>query len=166
MPDKTWKAFERATAKKLSLWLSGGKSSKVLCRQALYGRMIERKYGDLAIHPDCPVLFTDRARAFMARYFVDCKRRKAFDDLAKMMSGRGAAWKWWEKALAQARAVGKIPVLIVQYRRAPWLIMLRMQAPEPLDGYGWLEVYKPRCPEGLYMTRLDSLLMHPSGALF
>lgn len=102
MADQAWKAHERATAAAFSRWLTEGREGQVISRQALHGRMVERLWGDLAIHPDCPARWQPAAAWFMGRVFVDCKRRAAFTLPAMLSSPGHAFWAWWEKITDQS----------------------------------------------------------------
>lgn len=100
--DQAWKAHERAVAAAFSRWLAGGREGQVISRQALHGRMVERLWGDLAIHPDCPARWQPTASWFMGRFFVDAKRRAAFSLPAMVASPRHEFWSWWAKLSDQA----------------------------------------------------------------
>lgn len=112
MADHAWKRFERRVAEGFSRWLSGGKSSQVLARQSLLGRMVERLHGDLAPHPDCPEKYKTSAAWFMSRFQIDAKRRKAFSIESVLHQPAHQLWSWWAK-LTEDTAQDKYPVLVL-----------------------------------------------------
>lgn len=101
MADSAWKVFERTTALAFSTWMAQGvrgvEGERILARQSMMGRMIERKYGDLAIHPKCSDRFLPMARWFMERFQVDAKNRKAFRLPGLLTSPAHVFWGWWAK---------------------------------------------------------------------
>lgn len=114
MADKPWKKWERTVAERFSRWLSYGKCPKVICRQALMGRMVERIYGDMAIHPNCPDKYRPMADWFMKTFIVDAKNRKSFR-LASLLTSPKHEFFWWhDKLLGDAvRAGGKRPIMVL-----------------------------------------------------
>lgn len=115
MASSSWKVWERTCSKVFSRWLSGAidkesprvEEERVVCRQSLMGRMVERKYGDLATHPDCSDAMRPRADWFMKTFMVDAKKRAAFRLPGLLTSPDHEFWKWWEKLSEDAGAQGK-----------------------------------------------------------
>lgn len=105
-----WKGFERQVGGVFSRWISSpwvkGGRNDLICRQALYGRMIERKYGDLAIHPDCPEKWKAPARWFMDTAMVDAKARASFRIASLLTNPNHAFYKWWAKLTHDAAMAG------------------------------------------------------------
>jgi len=93
----SWKQWERVVAEKLSRWLTEGKCRTVVSRQSLMGRMVERIYGDMAIHPDCPEKHLPIARLFMDWFYVDAKNRQAFRLPGLLTQAKHPFWGWWNK---------------------------------------------------------------------
>lgn len=104
-----------------SRWLSGAlekespraEENRVVCRQSLMGRMVERKYGDLAIHPDCSERMRPRADWFMRTFMVDAKKRASFRLPSLLTSPGHEFWKWWEKLSVDAGEQGKRRLMIL-----------------------------------------------------
>lgn len=121
MSDSPWKVWERTCAERFSLWLSGrlGKESpkvdeaRIVCRQSLMGRMVERKYGDMAIHPDCAEKYRPAARWFMEKFHVDAKKRAAFRLPGLLTSPLHQFWDWWMKITNEAGAGGKYRLMVL-----------------------------------------------------
>jgi hypothetical protein len=101
MPDSPWKKWERLVAERFSKWLAQGvegvESERILSRQALMGRMVERTYGDITVHPKCAPRFLPMAKWFMERFQVDAKNRKAFRLPGLLTGVQHPFWGWWEK---------------------------------------------------------------------
>jgi hypothetical protein len=101
MPDSPWKKWERQVAVLFSRFLAQGgtgvEAERILSRQALMGRMIERTYGDLTVHPKCSDRFRPMAKWFMERFQVDAKNRKAFRLPGLLTGAEHPFWGWWEK---------------------------------------------------------------------
>lgn len=116
MGDTAWKAWEREVGKAISRWLTGALSkprNDLVARQALYGRMIERKYGDMAPHPDCPEAWRPAVAWFMATFHVDAKNRKKFR-LPGLLTGKDHEfWSWWAKLSHEAAMAGAKKRLMV-----------------------------------------------------
>lgn len=150
----------------LSRWLSNGRCGTVLSRQSLHGRMVERIWGDLAIHPDCPPRWRPRADWFMETFFVDAKNRKSFSVSALLMGSNHPFWSWRAKALEQADKKHMLLVLMDRRRRlvagampgtthaAPWLWACRGGLPREdyctfVDLAAWCAAAEPEawgCP--------------------
>ena len=89
-------------AERFSYWLAGDaakgvEARQIIARQSMYGRMIERKFGDLAIHPQCSDRFLPMARWFMERFQADAKNRKAFRLPGLLTAPAHVFWNWWAK---------------------------------------------------------------------
>lgn len=101
MPDSPWKKHERMVAVLFSRWLAQGvtgvEADRVLSRQALHGRMVERLHGDLAIHPKCSERMRPAAEWFMRTFQVDAKNRKAFRLPGLLTGAKHPFWEWWDK---------------------------------------------------------------------
>lgn len=112
MSDSPWKVLERTTALALSTWLAQGvkgvEGERILARQSMMGRMIERKYGDLAIHPKCSDRFLPMARWFMERFQVDAKNRKKFRLPGLLTSPAHVFWEWWAKLSGEVPRYSRI----------------------------------------------------------
>lgn len=139
MPDSSWKVLERFCAASFSRWLSDGKNDKLLARQSMYGRMIERRWGDLAVHPDCPTDWRPQAEWFMRTFHVDAKRRQAFD-LAGLLNDKPEFWLWFDKTRQEAleRNAYELLVLRIPRRRGLWVAFQTARAWfTDTHGYGW-----------------------------
>jgi hypothetical protein len=114
-----WKKWERTCAEQFSRWLAGKPGSDlvadkhIVCRQSLMGRMAERKYGDLAIHPDCIPEMRPRADWFMKQIMVDAKNRKAFRIPSLLTSPRHVFIEWWDKITGDASEQLKWRLMVV-----------------------------------------------------
>jgi len=101
MGDSPWKAWERNCSKIISRWLAQGvtgvEGERIICRQALTGRMVEQIYGDMAIHPKCSDRFRRVAQWFMDHVQVDSKNRKAFRLPGLLTGAKHPFWDWWAK---------------------------------------------------------------------
>lgn len=151
MASSAWKVWERTCAERFSLWLSGclGKESpkveeaRVVCRQSLMGRMVERKYGDLATHPDCTERMRPRADWFMKTFMVDAKKRASFRLPGLLTSPDHEFWKWWEKLSEDAGAQGKrrFMVLLDHNSKARVLAFGRSESKVFTDNLGFMRPF-------------------------
>ena len=130
MAEQGWKVEERRVAMAFSKWLSGGKCERVLARQKMQGRMIERLHGDLAPHPDCPLIWSPAADWFARGFQVDAKRRAAFSVKGLLTQPAHPVYAWWQKLSEQTRSgkwrmlvalEGQTRVLIYGEQEATWL---------------------------------------------
>jgi hypothetical protein len=114
-----WKKWERTCAEQFSRWLAGKPGSDlvadkhILCRQSLMGRMVERKYGDLAIHPDCIPPMRPLAEWFMKQIMVDAKNRKAFRVPSLITSPLHPFIEWWSKLTVTASEQMKWRLMVI-----------------------------------------------------
>ena len=112
MGDKAWKKFERTCAEWFSRWLAGKLESdlvedtRIIARQALLGRMVERIWGDMAIHPKIAPRMQPTARWFMDTFMVDAKLRKRFKMPSLLTSPNHDFWFWWDKLGEDAAKAG------------------------------------------------------------
>jgi len=117
-------AFERQTAKTLSLWLSNGSDKDLLWRTASSGgRASTGKattgFGDLGIDKDHP-----DARRFLKLFCVECKNYKTVSITKAFFNEKNDLWKWWDQAVTQAKGAGCCPMLIAKGDRQPTLLIL------------------------------------------
>lgn len=122
MGDTPWKKFERTCAEWFSRWLCGAVDKKnstvaeerIICRQSLMGRMVERIWGDMAIHPKIDPAFRPAAEWFMGKFMVDAKLRKRFRLTSLLTSPHHEFWQWWDKLTDDAsRAGGKYRLMVL-----------------------------------------------------
>lgn len=151
MADKAWKAWERTCAEWFSRWLSGSLDKKsptvederVVCRQSLMGRMVERKYGDLAIHPACSERMRPCADWFMKTFMVDAKKRASFRLPGLLTSPGHEFWNWWAKLSEDAGAQGKrrFMVLLDHNSKARVLAFGRSESKVFTDNLGFMRPF-------------------------
>ena len=117
MPDDPWKKFERLMAEAFSRWITGEwgkkKPEPLLSRQSLMGRMVERLYGDLSVHPDCPPEWVAAASWFMTTFQADAKNRKQFRIDRLITRPEDPLWEWWEK-LTNETASDKFRMMVAR----------------------------------------------------
>jgi hypothetical protein len=147
--DAAWKAHERAVGAAFSRWIAQtppkGKAPEIISRQALHGRMVERLWGDLAIHPKCPDAWLPAAAWFMGRFQVDAKRRKVFSLPAWLSSPKHAVWGWWDK-LTDETASDKFRMMILMDRKSRILVYGEREAK-------WIEEQQGKSDHTLFRTR-------------
>lgn len=161
MSEANWKRFERRVAEGFSLWLSNGASKQVVARQALMGRMVERLYGDLAPHPDCPGRFRARADWFMGRFFVDAKRRRSFSIEGVAFQRAHPFWLWWDKITRQADAEGKLKIMVLASGRravAAWSTAEESRFRDTDGGRITYVKVAPLAAPSVYFASFDTLL--------
>jgi hypothetical protein len=118
------------------------------------GRMIERTYGDLTVHPKCSDRFLPMARWFMKTFQVDAKNRKAFRLPGLLTGDKHPLWGWWAKLSEEtpryraynlpigpgetgARSEGKIRLMIILNNPSKEHLLIL--------GYGDGEFYEGAC---------------------
>jgi hypothetical protein len=118
--------FERELCRKLSLWVSGGKSKDLFWRSSQSGgraTTLRKKGGELnhqagdlaAIHPD--------GFAFADTFFVEAKSYKRLD-LDLLVYGRGKLVAMWKKCCKQGWKCKKMPLMIVKENARRALVFL------------------------------------------
>jgi len=112
-------SFERWVARRLSLWLTGGKDGTQLVRAVLSGGWKDRgkrQAGDLAANGP----FGER---FRQDFIVECKHRRG-DLLWGLYTKAGgeSVQGWWMKLEDEGRANSLIPLLIFKQNRRPVLV--------------------------------------------
>lgn len=121
----SWKAHERAVGAAFSRWIAqtptGRKPPAILSRQALHGRMVERLWGDLAIHPDVTTKWAAASSWFMNWAMVDAKRRKVFSLPAVLRSPSHPVFEWWEKLTDQCPS-DRMRLMVLMDRGARFLM--------------------------------------------
>jgi hypothetical protein len=137
--DDPWKKFERLMAESFSRWITGewgkGKPAPLLSRQSLMGRMVERLYGDLSVHPDCPPEWVAAASWFMATFQADAKNRKKFRIERTITRPDDPLWGWWAK-LTDETASDKLRMMVARQGTVVALIYGEREAGEFTDAWG------------------------------
>ena len=143
MGDTAWKAHERAVGAAISRWIAqtpkGKKPPAIIARQALQGRMVERLWGDLALHPDVTPKWAAAASWFMNWAMVDAKRRKVFSLPSVLRSPSHAMFEWWAKLTDQAPS-DRMRFMVLMDRGARLLVY----------GHREAKVIHDQVGEGLY----------------
>lgn len=131
MGDTSWKKHERAVGAAFSRWIAqtpkGKKPPAIVARQDLRGRMVERLWGDLAIHPDVTPKWAEAASWFMNWAMVDAKRRKVFSLPALLRSPSHDLFKWWAKLDEQCPS-DRMRFMVLMDRGARLLVYGRREA--------------------------------------
>jgi hypothetical protein len=115
-------AWERVVAKRLSLWITNGKSQDVFWRSAMSGgratvaRGKVRQAGDI-----CAV--AEEGNEFSETYFIECKHVKKLGLDSFLISNTGPLAKFWTKARREARKYGRSPILICKQNGLPPLLV-------------------------------------------
>ena len=110
-------SFEREVCKKLSLWLTGGKSEDVFWRSAMSGGRATvakgkvRQTGDItSVSPEGHIL-TDSL-------YLECKHLKDIS-LDCLIKGKGNLLTIWHKTVEEAAKYDKTPCLIFRQNHYP-----------------------------------------------
>lgn len=135
--DTAWKAHERAVGAAFSRWIAqtptGKKPPAIVARQDLRGRMVERLWGDLAIHPDVTPRWAAAASWFMNWAMVDAKRRKEFSLPSVLRSPSHAMFAWWAKLTEQAPS-DRMRLMVLMDRGARFLVYGRREVATLHEG--------------------------------
>lgn len=107
--------FERDVCRRLSLWVSGGKSKNLFWRSSQSGGRATtlRKKGErLASHAGDIAAIDPAGTAFIERFFIECKRYRNLHLDMLFYDVTGVFWPMWDKCKEQAEHYNKVPVLI------------------------------------------------------
>ena len=158
-------AFERAIAKQLSLWISGGKSQDLLWRSAgsggrstmrrkQTGKGIEYHASDIApLHPD--------AAPFCDVFTLECKCYTSIELRQVVYDwGKSTIAKWWAQAQRDAASVKRIPLMVVKENLKPALLVMPVTSLNLLHSMkgGLVYVSAGR----VYIVGLDDMLLDVS----
>ena len=156
-------SYERATAKKLSLWLSHGANDSLLWRSAGSGsratqskrkEVVAVQGGDLsAVHPD--------AHKFISVFYVECKNYKEF--LLDQLLGqhKGKFLPLWNKCVEEAKQANKTPLLIGKQSRGQELVFTNGIGFEKLSAASMDLQLQLWCPQyDLWVLILVDVLSH------
>lgn len=143
-------AFERWTARELSLWLTGGKEGKQLIRSVLSGGWSAgqqdrdfRQVGDLA--PNGPA-----GERFRQKFAVECKHRREID-LYGVWTRKDALVEWWEKLLGECKRAKVAPMLIFRSNRCPTMVGMK-KLPAGIQEYAYFSRL------GMYVFSFEAFL--------
>lgn len=119
--------FEREVCVALSKWVSHGKSEDLFWRSAMSGGRATvgaRKGKDLARHAGDISATSREGHALTDDWYVECKRYADLNFAAFFLKGQGPLAKFWQEACDQAKAHGKMPMLIAREDRAETLVIV------------------------------------------
>ena len=145
-------SFERDICKRLSLWLTAGKSEDVFWRSAMSGGRATvakgkvRQAGDItSVSPEGHIL-TDRL-------YLECKHLKDIS-LDCLIKGKGNLLTIWHKTVEEAAKYDKIPCLIFRQNHYPVVFCTNY------DGIKILDAIDLVCVESgdLNLIRFDDLM--------
>ena len=120
-------AFERATCKQLSLWVSHGKDEDLFWRSAIsggratqgmkVGKKLRRQAGDICSVSAEGCVLTDQ-------FFIECKHYRDLNILSFLINRRGRLAQFWETACREAKKHKKGPMLIAKQNNCPTLLIM------------------------------------------
>lgn len=117
-------SFEREIAKKLSLWITGGKQGDCLWRTPSSGGRATVAYrkGEEVRQAGDLCAMTPEAYQFCADLFLELKHLKKCS-LTQSLSGKGDLVRIWVKLVKQSKDHLRFPVLILRQNRKPTLFI-------------------------------------------
>ena len=119
-------AFERATCKQLSLWLSGGVRDDLLWRSAMSGgrATIGFKRGKMRKSQSGDISGIDtQGQEFTKVFSVECKHYSSLNMESLVFARTGNLAKFWNQACRDASLSGKAPLLIAKQNSRPTLLV-------------------------------------------
>ena len=131
--------FERDICRKLSLWVSGGKSKNLFWRSSQSGGRATtlRKIGEcLSVHAGDIAAIDPQGVPFINQFFIECKRLKSMDlGLLFYRHLQGRLGPIWKKCCKQAGQYNKTPLLIFKENGKPEMICFPLRFTDiELDG--------------------------------
>lgn len=153
-------AFEREVCKRLSLWVTNGKSEDVFWRSAMSGgratvgarkgKDLRRQAGDItAVAPE--------GHSLTERYYIECKHVKQLRIDRFIVTETGPLADFWKVAKREAERHGRIPMIIARQNQMPTLVLLPyMHVPSSYTGRA-IAAQAPRW--GLYL--FEAMLSQP-----
>ena len=115
-------AFERWTAKQLSLWVTDGKREDALWRSAMSGGRATvmkgkvRQAGDIcAVAPE--------GQALVDYWFIECKSYRNLGVAQFLLCNSGPLAKFWKVACREAVKYKREPMLIAKQNGLPTLVI-------------------------------------------
>lgn len=109
--------FERDVCRKLSLWISHGRSKNLFWRSSQSGgraTTLRKKGENLSVHAGDIAAIDPGGERFIKTFFVECKRYRSLHMDQLFYPVRGMLKPMWDKCQEQASAYGKVPLLIVK----------------------------------------------------
>jgi len=137
-------AYEREVCKRLSLWVSGGKSTDLFWRSAMSGgrATVAHRKGQKVRQSGDITAVAPEGHALTDFYFLECKFYKDLDLAAFFLTGKGRLAKFWTTAVREAKKHKKKPILIARQNRMPDLFLA-----QPLTIAHHLRGGLPKGPE-------------------
>lgn len=118
-------AFERKICKLLSRWVSHGKRDDVFWRTAMSGgraTFMRRKGVNIRQAGDiCAV--AGEGHALTDHWMIECKHRKSLEVSSFLISGTGSLARFWKKAVLDAKACDRQPMLIACQNHLPIIVV-------------------------------------------
>ena len=113
-------AYEREVGKKLSLWMTNGKTNNEFIRSVSSGGWANKnkwQVGDLAPNGK-------DGRRLLEHFGVECKNREEFEWRHCWTSDNPKMFEWWGKIIEEVDEYGMIPMLIYRKNYVPEVIGL------------------------------------------
>jgi hypothetical protein len=117
--------FERAIAKQISLWLSGGKRADLLWRSSMSGGRATVSKDKLSAVAGDICATSAEGDEFISKWFIEAKHVKDLRLVTYLLKGTGPIAKWWIKAQQQSIRYKKMPMLILKGNGMDTLVMTR-----------------------------------------
>lgn len=117
--------FERDVCKDLSLWISKGKRKDLFWRSAMSGgrATLAKKKGEKLKNQAGDITAIDPKGNILTNIFmVECKFYKSLNIEALIIKNKGKLIQFWDKAVLEANAYKKLPLLICKQNRLPALL--------------------------------------------
>jgi hypothetical protein len=147
--------FEREVCKKLSLWVSEGKSDDLFGRSAMSGgraTVRSKKGKETASGQGDITAVVPEGNSLTNKFVIECKNYKSLD-FDNYIYGQGSLLGFWFKLLKDSEKVNKFPMLIMKENRKPVLVGLDFKVSEIMAlCVIW---------SGMYIYYLDSLMQVP-----
>jgi len=152
-------AFEREMCKKLSLWISDGKSDDLFWRSAMSGgrATVRRKKGRTTAsgHGDITAV-TPYGNILTDHFVIECKHYKDLGWSA-FIYGKGFVWDTWRKLVSNCEICNKEPFLILKQNTKPVIVAFRHPTISRLKDYCGLYPHI-QTGDSIGLFYLDSIL--------
>lgn len=160
--------FERQVCRKLSGWLSNGKSEDLFWRTAMSGGRatlhLKRGVKSSAQAGDISMVKAEGAW-LVERFVIECKTYKDLQIIHGIFDTKGLLSQFWATICKEAFVHGKLPILIAHENRTPTMFMTTTGGATML-GLGRLDRVAtfPRWPAVVF--KFDDVLLSPNPARY
>lgn len=112
-------SFERWVCRRLTWMVTGKEQPEIFWRSATSGAKAtqDRKKGVSSTMGGDIVAIHPLGAKFINLHCVECKNRKSMGSLDNLLTESGPLWDWWDRAVRDAEASSREPLLVFRANR-------------------------------------------------